>query len=67
MRSLREIAEFLWKVIDIKVINNFLINGLGHLLMGFGGLTSFQMTGNLQRHAMLAMIGITALLVVLVL
>lgn len=62
---LREIAEFLWKIVDVRLINGF-INFIGHLLLFIGGLISFQMSGNLQRYLILFVMGFVGLLYIAV-
>jgi NADH-quinone oxidoreductase subunit L len=58
---LRDIAEFLWKVFDVKVING-VVNGLGYLFMGISGFASFKMTGSIHRHGMFMLMGMVVLL-----
>jgi NADH-quinone oxidoreductase subunit L len=57
---LRDIAEFLWKIIDVKIING-LLNGFGYIAMGLSGFTSFKMTGSMQRHGMVMLMGMIVL------
>lgn len=66
IQPLKEMSSFLWKIIDVKIINGF-INGLGHLLLLISGLTSLKMSGNLQRQAMLFVFGVISLIFVSVL
>jgi NADH-quinone oxidoreductase subunit L len=58
---LRDIAEFLWRIFDIKIING-LLNGLGYVMMGISGFTSFKMTGSIHRHGILMIAGMLVLL-----
>lgn len=61
VNALREMADFLWRVVDIKVINGF-INTLGKSLMFLSGLVSLQNSGSLQRYAAVFMLGLVGLI-----
>ncbi len=58
---LRELSDFLWKVIDIGIINGF-INFVGRALMFVSGLSSFQISGSMQRYAVVFMVGLVGLI-----
>ena len=62
---LKEMSHFLWKVIDVTVIDG-IVNGVGQACTLVGGLTSFKMSGSLHRHAMVLVLGIICLLTVLI-
>lgn len=49
---LYDISVFLWKIFDVRIING-IVNGVGQFFMLMSGLTSFRMTGSLQRYALL--------------
>lgn len=61
VNPLHEMADFLWRVVDIKVINGF-INFLGNTLMFLSSLTSLKNTGGLQRYAAVFMLGLVGLI-----
>jgi NADH-quinone oxidoreductase subunit L len=56
INPLHEMANFLWRVVDVQIINGF-INFLGKGLMFFSGLMSLQNTGSMQRYAAVFMFG----------
>ncbi len=51
VQPLSDISLFCAKVIDVRCINGFL-NGVGGLIALISGITSFKMSGNLQRYAL---------------
>lgn len=59
VNPLKDLADFLWRIVDLKVINGF-INVLGHVLMFFSSVTSLQNSGSLQRYAAVFMLGLIA-------
>lgn len=61
VNPLRDVAVFLWKIVDVVVIDG-IVNGVGQACMLIGGLTSFRMSGSLHRHAMVIMVGIICML-----
>src|SRR5438132_64187 len=61
---LSEMAGFLWSVVDVLIIDG-IVNGVGQVCKLAAGLTSFKMTGNIQRHAMVLVIGMVCLMTVL--
>jgi NADH-quinone oxidoreductase subunit L len=64
VRPLREMSEFMWRIID-KVVIDGVVNGIGQGLVLGAGVTSFKMTGNLHRHAMVFVIGLVVFFVVI--
>lgn len=58
---LRNMAQFLWKIVDVLVIDG-IVNGVGQLCMIVGGLASFRMTGSLHRHGMVLVVGMICLM-----
>jgi NADH-quinone oxidoreductase subunit L len=61
---LRDIAQFLWKIVDVVIIDG-IVNGVGQACMLIGGLSSFRMSGSLHRHGMVMIVGIICMLSVL--
>jgi NADH-quinone oxidoreductase subunit L len=61
---LRDIAQFLWKIVDVVIIDG-IVNGVGQACMLIGGLSSFKMSGSLHRHGMVMIVGIVCMLSVL--
>ena len=59
IRPLEEMADFLWRVVDLGIINGF-INFIGRVLMFASGLTSFQISGSVQSYALVFMIGVVS-------
>ena len=62
---LRNISEFLYKIIDISGINGGL-NGLSNLILTSSGITSLNMTGNVRRHALVMVFGLIIFISLLV-
>lgn len=60
---LHEMADFLWRVVDIKIINGF-INFLANLLMFLSGLISLRNSGSVQRYAAIFILGLVGLIFV---
>ncbi|MBI2602056.1 MAG: NADH-quinone oxidoreductase subunit L [Deltaproteobacteria bacterium] len=65
VRPLKEMSEFLWRVVDLGIINGGL-NVLGQSLMFLSGVTSFQMTGSLHRYAVVFILGLMGLVVLVI-
>ncbi|MEI6397163.1 MAG: NADH-quinone oxidoreductase subunit L [Pseudomonadota bacterium] len=65
VQPVRDMAEFLWAFVDVKVIDGA-VNGVGELSRFIAGTVSFKMTGSIHRHAMVMAIGLVCLLSVLV-
>lgn len=61
INPLREMADFLWRVVDVKVINGF-INFLGNTLMFLSSLASLKNSGGLQRYAAVFVLGLVGLI-----
>jgi len=61
VHPLKEMADFLWRVVDVKIINGFL-NFLGSTLMFLSSLVSLRNTGGLQRYAAVFMLGLVGLI-----
>ena len=61
INPLKELSDFLWRIVDIRIINGF-INFVGRALMFLSGLTSFQISGGMQRYAVVFMIGLVGLI-----
>ena len=64
MQPLHDMATFLWKIIDVVVIDG-VVNGVGQLCALAGGLSSFRMSGSVHRHAMVFVLGLVCLLTVI--
>ncbi len=58
---LREMADFLWRIVDIGIINGF-INFVGRFLMFLSGVTSFRISGSVHRYALVFMIGLVGIM-----
>lgn len=65
VQPVRDMAEFLWAFIDVKVIDGA-VNGAAELCSFMAGSISFKMTGSVHRHAMVLVVGLVCLLSVLV-
>lgn len=61
----REIAEFLWAFVDVKIIDGA-VNSAGEICRFIAGTVSFKMTGSIHRHAMVLVVGLVCALSVLV-
>jgi NADH-quinone oxidoreductase subunit L len=61
----REIAEFLWAFVDVKIIDGA-VNSAGEICRFIAGTVSFKMTGSIHRHAMVLVVGLVCVLSVLV-
>jgi NADH-quinone oxidoreductase subunit L len=64
VQPLREMAEFLWRIIDTLIIDG-IVNGVGQAFALIGGLASFRMSGSLHRHSMVLVLGLLCMLTVL--
>ena len=64
VQPLHDMATFLWKIIDVVVIDG-VVNGVGQLCALAGGLSSFRMSGSVHRHAMVFVLGLVCLLTVI--
>jgi NADH-quinone oxidoreductase subunit L len=62
---LYEMSQFLWKIIDVKVIDG-LVNLTGQAFLTVGGVVSFRMTGSLHRYGMAMIVGIICFLTALI-
>jgi NADH-quinone oxidoreductase subunit L len=60
---LKEISTFLFKVIDVVIIDG-LVNAVGQIFILVGGVSSFKMTGSMHRYGMAFMLGFFCLLLV---
>ena len=58
---LKEMSMFLWKIIDVVIIDG-LINGVGQAFLLIGGIISFKSTGSVNRHALVMILGIVCML-----
>jgi NADH-quinone oxidoreductase subunit L len=61
VRPLKDMADFLWRVVDIKIINGS-INILSRALMSLSGLVSLQDSGSMQRYAAIFVLGFVGLI-----
>ena len=57
---LRDMSQFLFKIVDVKVVDGF-VNAAGQFWSLSAGLLSFQMSGSLHRHAMAIIVGLLCL------
>jgi NADH-quinone oxidoreductase subunit L len=65
VEPLHDIAEFLYKVIDVVFIDG-IVNGVAEIFRMIAGIASFKMTGSLQRHGMAIALGIICLFTALI-
>lgn len=65
VNPLKEMSLFLWKIVDIKIIDG-IVNGFAQACAFIAGVTSFRMTGSLHRHAMMMIMGLVCMLAALV-
>ena len=66
VQPLRDMAEFLWAFVDVKIVDGA-VNAAGELCRLVAGGVSFKMTGSVHRHAMVLVVGLACLLSVIVL
>lgn len=66
VQPLRDMAEFLWAFVDVKIVDGA-VNAVGELCRFVAGSASFKMTGSVHRHAMVLVVGLACLLSVMVL
>lgn len=64
VKPLRDIAYFLWKIVDVLIIDG-IVNGVGQSCALLAGVTSFKMSGSLHRHGMVIVIGLVCMLTAL--
>ncbi len=64
VQPLKDLSAFLFNVFDVVIVDG-IVNSVGQICVMIGGLTSFRMTGNVHRHAMIFMLGLICLLVTL--
>jgi NADH-quinone oxidoreductase subunit L len=65
VQPVRDMAEFLWAFVDVKVVDGA-VNGVAELSRFIAGTLSFKMSGSVHRHAMVMAIGLVCLLTALV-
>lgn len=65
VQPIRDMAEFLWAFIDVKIVDGA-VNGVAEMCRFVAGSVSFKMTGSVHRHAMVLVIGLVCLLSVMV-
>ena len=65
VQPVRDIAEFLWAFVDVKIVDGA-VNGVAELSRFLAGTISFKMTGSVHRHAMVLVVGLVCLLSVIV-
>lgn len=65
VKPVREMSEFLWAFVDVKIIDG-VVNGTAELCQFMAGAMSFKMSGSMHRHAMVLVVGLVCLLSVLV-
>lgn len=65
VKPLREMSEFLWAFVDVKIIDG-MVNGAAEFCRFIAGTLSFKMSGSIHRHAMVLVVGLVCLLSVLV-
>lgn len=61
VQPVRDIAEFLWALVDVKIVDGA-VNGVGEFFKFLAGTFSFKMTGSVHRHAMVLVVGLVCLL-----
>ena len=64
IRPLRDMALFLWKIVDVIIIDG-IVNATGQAMTLIGGVLSYRMTGSLHRHGMVLVVGLICMLTVL--
>ena len=62
----RNLALFAHRVLDAKTIDG-IVNGLGHITLFTAAATSYKMSGNLHRHALVFVLGLAGAAVILLL
>ena len=62
VRPLADVAAFFSAWFDVGLLQGFL-NGLGKGFLSVSAVTSFRLSGNLQRHAIVMLAGVVLLLV----
>jgi NADH-quinone oxidoreductase subunit L len=65
VRSFRGLAMFLWKVVDVLVIDGIL-NAAAFLIELAGDLLRFLQTGNVRNYALTFFLGVVALMLVVI-
>lgn len=65
VKPLREMSEFLWSFVDVKIVDG-IVNGVGEFCRFIAGTLSFKMSGSIHRHAMVLVIGLVCLFSILV-
>lgn len=65
VNPLKDMSLFLWKVIDVSIIDA-LVNGIAQSCALLAGVTSFKMSGSLHRHAVVMIVGLLCMLTALV-
>lgn len=65
VKPLREMSEFLWSFVDVKIVDG-MVNGTAEFARFIAGTLSFKMSGSIHRHAMVLVVGLVCLLSVLV-
>lgn len=61
---LKDLSMFLYKIVDVLIVDG-VVNAIGQMSLLVSGVTSFKMSGSINRHAMLMIIGFVSLLIVL--
>jgi NADH-quinone oxidoreductase subunit L len=56
VNNLKDVSYFLWKIVDIKIINGF-INKLAMFFANLSGFFSFSINGSLQTYGLLMVLG----------
>jgi NADH-quinone oxidoreductase subunit L len=65
VRPLKDMANFLFRIFDVKIVDG-MVNGFAQATTLGGGVLSFLMSGSVHRHGMLIVLGIICLLTVLI-
>jgi NADH-quinone oxidoreductase subunit L len=57
-----QIAEFVWKRVDVGIVD-WLVNGTGRLMAGFGRVFSWFQTGYVRAYALMMLAGVAGFLI----
>lgn len=63
IRPIHAFSIFLWKVVDVIVVDKILVMGSPKVLRGFGGIGRMLQSGNVQTYAFWIFVGFAALLI----
>ena len=62
VKGLRRLGDFLWKIVDIRIIDNLGPNGFAKLASGSAGKLSKLQSGYLFHYALVMLIGVAAII-----